>query len=193
MTDPNPKPQDDPKPEEDPKPAEDPKPEGDGEKRFSQAELDRIIGERLERERERAKAEAAEEQRKAEEAARKKALKEQEDFQALSESQAAEIAEKDGRITALEASEARVTELESRLEKIVEARLEKVEEGYKTLLKNMTVEERADWIEANPKLVANSAAGGSPATPEPAGSPNRDKETDKAAEANQRRMAVSAV
>lgn len=191
---PNPDPQDDPKPGDNPDPEPDPKPDEGGDKRFTQAELDRIIGERLERERERAKAEAAEEQRKAEEAARKKALKEQEDFRALSESQASEIAEKDGRITALEASEARATGLESRLEKIVQARLEKVEEGYKTLLKNMTVEERADWIEANPKLVANAAAGGSPPTPDAAGgNPNRDKEADKAAEANQRRTAVSAV
>lgn len=195
MTEPNAKPEPDPKPDDstDPDPKPDPKPEDGGDKKFSQAELDRIIGERLERERERAKAEAAEEQRKAEEAARRKALKDQEDFKSLSESQAAELAQKDERITALEASEARVTALEERLEKIVDARLGNVEEGYKSLLKNMTVEERADWIEANPKLVANATAGGSPATPEPAGPPNRDKEADKAADQNQRMTAVGAV
>lgn len=195
MTDPNknPKPEEEARPEEEAKPEPEPTPEDGGDKKFSQAELDRIIGERLERERERAKAEAAEEQRKATEAARRKALKEQEDFKSLSESQAAELAQKDERIAALEASEARVTALETRLEKINEARLGNVDEGYRSLLKNMTVEERADWVEANPKLVANATPGGSPPSPEPAGAPNRDKEADKAAEQNQRMTAVGAI
>jgi hypothetical protein len=172
-TEKNPKPGEEQDPKEDPPkdPPKDPTPEEIFE-RFKSGELltkDRVnelITDRLDRDRETRKAEEEEERRKAAESARAKALKDQENYKELSATQATQLEEKDKEITNLKQSTKRISDLEKRLEKIVEAQIEGLEPRWKNLLSEMSIERRAEWVEQNPDLV-NGSPEGVPPSPRP--------------------------
>lgn len=195
----NPKPEDD-KPE-DPKGTQGPT---DEELRVMYASGDlltkerneEIVRQRLEREREQAKLEAEEERRKTEEKAKRDALKDQEQYKELSDTQAAEIAEKDTAIEDLKVIAQRVKDLEKRLETVVTSRLEGLAKPYQDLLAKMSVEERADWLDTNAELLeATGKPGGSPASPTAiaGGSRTAQHKEDQIAAEHQRRAAGMAV
>lgn len=155
-----------------------------------------IVRQRLEREREQAKLEAEEERRKTEEKAKRDALKDQEQYKELSDTQAAEIAEKDTAIEDLKVIADRVGNLEKRLETVVKSRLEGLAKPYQDLLAKMSVEERADWLDTNAELLETTGKpGGSPASPTAiaGGSRAAQHKEDQAAAEHQRRAAGMAV
>lgn len=151
-----------------------------GEKRFSQEELDRIIAERLEREREKNKRESEEAKNKAEEKARKDALKDQEKFKELYEAESQSVAEKEQRIAELQQTSERLTTIEGLLESMVKSQMDALDKSYKELLSDMPIERRVKWLKDNPELVGTKPVG-SPRTPTPQ-PPKRGKEQDEAAQ-----------
>ena len=136
---------------------------------FTQEHYNEKMQERIARDREARKAEEAERNRKAAEDAKAQALKDQENFKELSETQATQIAEKDQTISSLKDENVRIQVLEDRLSAIVDAQLSGLDPAFKALLDAMTVEQKAEWIEAHPDKV-NAQQGtpdGSPPTPPP--------------------------
>lgn len=112
---------------------------------FTQADVDRIVKERLEREQGKA-TKAAE---KARQEAEAKALVEQGDFKALSERQAKRIAELETAAADLATAQAQLGKYETALKASLAAQLAGVPEHIQDLLKRMDVTEQMEWISAN--------------------------------------------
>lgn len=112
---------------------------------FSQADVDRIVKERLEREQGKA-TKAAE---KARQEAEAKALVEQGDFKALSERQAKRIAELETAAADLAAAQAQLGKYETALKASLAAQLAGVPEHIQALLGRMDVTEQMEWLSAN--------------------------------------------
>jgi predicted phage tail protein len=167
------------------------------EAKFTQADVDRIIDTRLERER----TKAEREREKAEEGARKKALEDQENWKDLAGTHVKTIEKLETRVSELEAVEGERDGAQSRievLEKLLRAankdKLERVPELARDFVERMTPEEQAEWFEKNSeKLESPSGAGngrpaGSRATGKAAVGVKGDEEAAKRARANQRSM-----
>ena len=122
------------------------------EAKFTQADIERIIAERLDRERKKAEEKAAKAQAEAE----AKALEEQKQYKELAEKHAARIAQ-------LEAIEPKAQRHEAALVKLLEAQRKSIPEHVITLLDKLDVADQLEWIAGNQsKLIQPS---GAPATP----------------------------
>lgn len=132
------------------------------EAKFTQADIDRIVKERLER----AEAKAQSKAQKAREEAEAKALEENQEFQKLAEQRAAKVSE-------LEASSATLTErvetvtaenerYKGALDSILKAQREGIDDGVIALLDKLDPVDQLEWIASNPQA---SKVKGVPATP----------------------------
>lgn len=163
----------DPKAENGEQPKEEPK-------AFTQAELDFIVKERLERERKKAEKIAADAKAKAEE----ETLAKQQEWEKLALKREADNATLRGQLDelqpTLEQTKARIAALEKALSSQVAALTEGLDEGIVTLLKNRPVEEQLVWLsEYRANLPAKNGARGIPATPK--AEPEAASEETKAA------------
>jgi hypothetical protein len=113
-------------------------PEKSGDKLFTQADLDRLIDDRLKRERTKAEESA----KKAREEAEAKALEEQKEFQKLAEQRAAKVAE-------LEPQAEKAQRFETALLKLLESEKAEVPEHVATLLEKLDPVEQLEWIASN--------------------------------------------
>lgn len=131
---------------------------------FTQAEVDRIVKERLER----AAEKAAREQEKARADAEAKALAEQGEFKKLYEQSQARAAELEQQAAGVEPLKEQVKRLEKALGGYRDAQFAAVPEHVQALLKRLDVVEQLEWLTANgAKLNPNAppskpAAGGTP-------------------------------
>lgn len=134
---------------------------GSGEdKRFSQAELEAIVKDRLERQRRATEAQSQKER----EATEAKALEEQQQFQKLAE-------QRQKRIEELEPLEARLTEAEEALTALLETERKGLPAHITSLLDDLTPAKQLTWIAANREAIGAATATngratqGVPATP----------------------------
>ncbi len=179
-----------------PKPGENDPPKGDGspddekspkpddERKFTQADLDRHIDERLKREREKAEAATAKAKREAEEAAAAK----QGEFQTLAEKRAERIAALEADLAAAQAHKERADKYEAALAALL-AQQRKGLPGHVTeLLDKLDPADQLAWIAKNAEALGGAAAGknGPPASPRANGSPAAD-----AVEENRKKLAAT--
>lgn len=135
-------------------------------KAFTQAELDAIVKERLERERKKLEKATAEAKAKAEE----ETLAKQQEWEKLALKREADNATLKGQLDelqpTLEQTQTRIAALEKALQNQVQALTEGLDEGIVTLLKNRPVEEQLVWLtKYRANLPAKNGARGIPATP----------------------------
>lgn len=133
------------------------------EPKFTQADIDRIVTERLERERKKSEANA----QKAKEQAEAKALEEQQKFQELAEKRGTKVAELESTVGTLTADLEAATEEAKRYKAALNGLLEKqrkaVPEHLVALLDKLDPVEQLEWLSNNTdKLISNN---GVPATP----------------------------
>lgn len=137
-----------------------------GEKLFSQAELDAKIAERLARAEAKQKADAEKARREAE----TNALKEQEKFKELSESQAQQLtaitAERDAAIAERDAAADTLEKYGKALNKILDTQKTAIPEHVKPLLEKLPLDEQYQWLADNQDKLKVE---GVPATPRPDG------------------------
>lgn len=112
---------------------------------FSQADVDRIVKERLERESSKAERAAA----KAREEAEAKALAEQGKFKELAEQREKRIAELEAQIADLGKAEATAKRYEKALKEALAAQTANIPEHIRALLDKMEVTEQMGWLAAN--------------------------------------------
>ena len=127
------------------------------EAKFTQADVERIIAERLDRERKKAEEKAAKAQAEAE----AKALAEQNQFKELAEKHAQRIAK-------LEAIEPKAQRYEAALTKLLETQRKSIPEHVITLLDKLDPADQLEWIAMNQTKIVQPS--GAPATPKAAGS-----------------------
>jgi len=125
---------------------------------FTQADVDRIVKERLEREQTKAQ-KAAE---KARQEAEAKALQEQGDFKALSERQAKRITELEAAAAELVEAQAQLKRYEKALKGSLAAQLAGVPEHIQGLLERMDVTEQMEWLSANQDKLKPAAPAAAP-------------------------------
>ena len=175
---------------------------------FTQDDVNRIISERLEREREKqpSREDIEREVRESIEAEiRQEKAREEGDYETLVTELADKVTERDEQIknlkeklkeaqgTSQNTSE-RVEALESRLKGTIKPQLERIPEMFRGFVEEKSVEEQAAWLEKNAeKLQGPQDPIGSPETPRAANNKNRTKEQDKEVAEQQRRQAFSAV
>lgn len=133
------------------------------EKTFTQAELDRIVEERLAREKKQREAAADKARKEAEE----KTLLEQGEFKTLAEQRAGELAAAQAKLEAAKAVEARAEKHEKALKAHVEALLKDAPKHLTELLAKLDAAEQLAWITANPDALKTTEA----AKPTPRGTP----------------------
>jgi hypothetical protein len=133
---------------------------GDGEKRFTQAELDAVVADRLKRATESAERKAASERQKADE----RAAAEQGQFKELAEQRQTRIAE-------LEPFEAKATRYEAALTSLLDVQRKDLPKHITALLDKLDAAEQLEWIAANQEALKVPAAGTTavPGTPRPNG------------------------
>ncbi len=140
-------------------------PEKTENKQFNQADVDRIVQERLERAQRKAQTEAEKARKEAEE----KTLHEQGEFKTLAEQRASKITELESLV---ESGKAHITAIE-RYKKVLEARLEvdkkNLPESVQTLLNKLDVADQMEWIAAN----AEALKPNTDKQPAPSGTPRR--------------------
>jgi hypothetical protein len=156
------------------------KPEGDGqnggnrtpaadEKSFTQADVDRIVAERLEREKKKAEKAA----QTAKEEAEAKALEEQQEFQKLAEKHGKKAdklqGELDESLAKLEEATARVEAVEKALETHLKAQKDGLPESVLELLEKLDTVEQLEYLAKHGEsLSAKGGGGGVPPSPRPA-------------------------
>jgi hypothetical protein len=128
-------------------------------KTFSQDDVDRIVVERLDRERKKA-TEATEKQKRADD---EKRLAEQNEFKTLSEQRAARIAELEASAQSAQATTETVKRYETALQLYRDAQFSNVPDHIKELLKDRPIDQQIDWLSKNMKNL--SSVSGVPATP----------------------------
>lgn len=137
------------------------------EKQFTQADIERIIAERLDRERKKAEEKAAKAQAEAE----AKALAEQNQFKELAEKHAQRIAQ-------LEAIEPKAQRYEAALVKLLEAQRKSIPDHVITLLDKLDPADQLEWIAGNQSKLAQPS--GAPATPKASASNATPEEKERA-------------
>ena len=157
---------------------------GEPETKFSQADVDRIVSERIQRERDKAERDAQEAQRKAEE----EALQKRQEFEQLA-------TQRGDRITALESelktttakleeSQSRIQELETLIANDVKAQIDTLELKASTaqLLERLSVTERREWLNEHREEYAKATRKGARPSPEDKGrkEPHKPDEADAA-------------
>lgn len=144
---------------------------GDGEKRFSQAELDAIVADRLKRANESAERKASRERQEAEE----RSAAEQGKFKELAEQRQTRIGE-------LEPFETKATRYEAALKSLLDVQRKDLPAHITTLLDKLDPAEQLEWIAANQEALkpANEAGNGHQTTPGPNRTPRPMTEADHA-------------
>lgn len=135
-------------------------------KRFTQAELDAIVRDRLDRERKKADEQA----RKAAEDAEAKKLAEQQEWQKLA-------SQHEGRVKELEPRAQQADRYEAALKAHLATQRTALPAHITALLDKLDVAEQLEWIAANQDALtppATPATPGVPATPKPATPPGRE-------------------
>lgn len=129
---------------------------------FTQEDVDRIVSERLKRE----KAQAAEQAQKAAKAAQDKALEEQQEFKQLAESRAADLEQANTKIetqqATIEATQTELEEYKSTVLSIIEEQRKSLPDGVATLLDKLTPLEQMAWLKDNSTQVNKSSVPSSP-------------------------------
>lgn len=148
---------------------------GEQDRQFSQADVDRIVGERLERERAKAEKEADKARKAAEEAS----LAEQQKFQELANKRQERIGELEEQLADLDEIVKRADRYEKALRGYRDAMLDGVPESVQTLLKGQDIAEQLEWLSANAsQFTAGGTSNGNgagtyspafPSTPAPIG------------------------
>jgi hypothetical protein len=147
------------------------KAQGSAERLFSQAEVDRIVKERLEREQEKAQNAAKKAAETARAEAEAKALAEQGEFKKLFEQASDKLKALESLQAQAEAAQENAKRLEKALVGYRDARFGEVPEHIQVLLKRMEVVEQIEWLTANAgKLAGHADEKATPAkgTPRPA-------------------------
>ena len=158
----------------DPTGAEGQKPEGEGQKpeegqkegkTFTQADLDRIVQERLEREQKKAERAAEKARKEAEDAA----LEKQAEWQQLAQKRQVSITDLEGRVAELEPFQEKATRYEKALANFAQDMMEGVPDHIKALLKGMDVVDQIEWYTANKEALGQKKdVPNLPQTPKPA-------------------------
>lgn len=126
---------------------------------FTQDDVDRIVSERLERERKKT-TEATEKQKRADD---EKRLAEQNEFKTLAEQRAARIAELETAAQSAHATTETIKRYETALQAYRDAQFAGVPDHIKELLKDRPIDQQIDWLSKNVKNL--SSVSGVPATP----------------------------
>lgn len=144
---------------------------------FTQADVDRIVKERLEREQKKAQTAA----QKALEEAEAKALADQAKFQELADKRGQKLSELETATAdltvKLESEAAKAQRYEKALTTMLTEQRKRVPEHLHSLLDKLDPVEQLEWVAANGDKLG---ATGVPATPKPAGLPDADKERAQA-------------
>lgn len=156
-------------------------PENSGEKRFTQDEVNRLIDDRLKRERQKADEKAKKEREDAE----AKALEEQKEYQKLAEQRATKIAE-------LEPLTEQVDRYQGALTSLLTAEKQNVPEHVAALLDKLDPVEQLEWIASNrDKLAPASESNGDDAEPKkPKGIPSTPPRGDTRGAIEEQRRAA---
>jgi hypothetical protein len=117
-------------------------------KRFTQAELDAIVRDRLDRQRRATEAQ----QQKDREATEAKALEEQQEFKKLADQRAEKVAE-------LEPFKAKAERYEAALTALLEAERKDIPEHLVALLDKLDPAEQLEWIATNREAIGGAGAG----------------------------------
>lgn len=126
---------------------------------FTQDDVDRIVAERLERERKKT-TEATEKQKRADD---EKRLAEQNEFEALAEQRAARIAELEMSAQSAQVTAEKLTRYETVLQAYRDSQFATIPDHIKELLKDRPIDQQIDWLSKNGKSL--SPVSGVPATP----------------------------
>ncbi len=140
-------------------------PEKTENKQFNQADVDRIVQERLERAQRKAQTEAEKARKEAEE----KTLHEQGEFKTLAEQRAAEIADLKSQVEGSKAHIATVERLTSVLKSRLEVDKKNLPDSVQTLLNKLDVADQMEWIAANAEALKPNPD----KQPAPSGTPRR--------------------
>ncbi len=144
-------------------------------KLFTQAELEKIIAERLDRKQKQADEKAAKDR----EAAEAAALVEQKKFEELAN-------KRQERITTLEAFEQKAQRYEAALTKLLETQRKSIPEHVISLLDKLDPAEQLEWIATNQSKIVQPS--GAPATPKAAGSNTTPEDREIARNETARRL-----
>lgn len=131
-------------------------------KTFTQAEVDKIITERLEREKTKAEKAAEKAKREAEE----KALLDSKEFQTLAEKRAKELEEATTRLSSLEQLEEKSKRYVKALTSYRDALIANVDEAYRKPILNMDIVDQLEWLAEH---ASKSNTPQFPSTPKPNG------------------------
>lgn len=137
-------------------------PEDKSGKTFTQAEVDKIITERLEREKTKAEKAAEKAKREAEE----KALLDSKEFQTLAEKRAKELEEATARLSSLEQLEEKSKRYVKALTSYRDQLAANLPDSIKALLKDRDIADQLEWLAENAKTAQTPQF---PATPNPNG------------------------
>lgn len=131
---------------------------------FTQADLDRIVKERIEREQKKAEKAAEKARKEAEEAA----LAEQQEFQTLAQKRQERVLELEGQVSELETVKAQAEKYEKALVSFRDAQFENLPDHIKELLEGRDVADQLEWLSKHNEAV-NPQQGGArlPFTPKP--------------------------
>lgn len=129
---------------------------------FTQEDVDRIVSERLKRE----KAQAEEKAQKAAKQAADKALEEQQEFKQLAESRAADLEQANTQIetqqATIEATQTELEEYKNTVLSIIEEQRKSLPDGVAVLLDKLTPLEQMAWLKDNSTQVNKSSVPSSP-------------------------------
>jgi small-conductance mechanosensitive channel len=140
-------------------------------KTFTQADVENIVKERLERAQKQAEKKAAD----AAKAAEEKALADNSEFQKLAEKRAAELQELSGKVQTLEQVQEKAKRYEKSLSTFRDQLIAGVSPAILELLKSRDIADQLDWLIANPQ---NGNKTPFPTTPDPKGNGLSKEEID---------------
>ncbi len=133
-------------------------------KTFTQEDVDRIIAERLDREKKAAEKAAAKAVKEAEE----KALTDQAEWQKLAQTRQATIADLEGKVAELEGAQERADRYEKALTGYARTQLDGIPDHIRGLLSKMDVVDQLEWLTANREALGQKPdAPNLPQTPKP--------------------------
>lgn len=143
-----------------------------GAKKFTQAELDQIIKDRLEKEKRKAEAQAT----KAKEQAESEALAKSQEWESLAKKQGAKLEQLEAQVAELESVKAQLGEYEQALKKVLAGQRDGLPAHITALLDKLSPLEQLTYLAENAKNLR--PANGVPETPDPA-SPEKLTEAQK--------------
>lgn len=167
--------------------------DSEAEKKFTQADLDRVVSERLEREKKQREKAAT----KAREEAEAKALEDQKEYQSLAEKRQEKIGELEAEVERLSGVvadvEPKAKKYQATLEKELEARMEGVPDYIKGLLEGRDPVDQLTWLTENHEQVTGPQDRPSGSRPSPNPSGPTTTQTDKEAKETERSRVSAAL